>query len=139
MLVVVDEQPAARRALRRGAALASAMRARLIAVRVETPQSERSAFDVQRDLQENLAYATDLGAQVVSVVADDLVAGIVDTATRHRATQVVLAHRQRGRFDRLRQRSIASLLIERDPSLEVHLVGPGEEVRDAFSAGAGET
>jgi two-component system, OmpR family, sensor histidine kinase KdpD len=139
VLVLVDEQPSTRRALRRGAALASTLRTRVIALTVATPSAERASFDRQRDLRENLDYAVDLGAEVVSVEDDDLVRAIIGAARRHRATQVVLAWRQRGRIDRLLRRSMSSRIIERAPDLEVHLVGPGVGPTDAFAAGAGET
>ena len=67
--VAVDESGASRTALRRGATLASALHAPLLAIVVETPEGERRSFDRERDLRENLDYAEDLGAEVVRVTA----------------------------------------------------------------------
>lgn len=139
VLVLVDDGPAVRRAVRRAAALASALRTRVVALEVTTPSSAHASFDRQRDLRENLDFALDLGAEVVSVEGEDLVAAVIAAARRYRATQVVLAHRQRGGLDRLLRRSMASRIIELAPDLEVHLVGPGHGAADAFAAGAGET
>jgi two-component system sensor histidine kinase KdpD len=139
VLVLVDEQPAARRAIRRGAALASAMRTRLVALVVSTRAAAGMPFDRRRDLAEHLDYARDLGADIVTMEREDLVGAIVEAAKAHRATQVVLAHRDRGGLDRLLRRSLASQVIERAPDLEVHIVGPGTGPADAFAAGAGET
>jgi two-component system sensor histidine kinase KdpD len=139
VIVVVDEQPANRRAIRRAAALAGAMRTRLIALVVSSSEDAGVPFDRRRDLAEHIAYARDLGADVVTMERDDLVAAIVEAARAHRATQVVIGHRLRGGFDRLLRRSLASQVIERAPDLEVHIVGPGQGPADAFAAGAGET
>jgi two-component system sensor histidine kinase KdpD len=139
VLVLVDEQAASRRAIRRAAALAGAMRTRLVALVVQAPDGAPLSFDRRRDLAEHIAYARDLGAEVEAVEGEDLVAAIVNAARSHRATQVVVAHRARGGLDRLLRRSLASQLIERAPDLEVHIVGPGQGPADAFAAGAGET
>jgi K+-sensing histidine kinase KdpD len=56
VLVSVDERPISRRALRRGASLASALHASLVAVTIDTPDVERLPFDRQRDLRENLEF-----------------------------------------------------------------------------------
>ena len=135
VMVLVDEQLASRRALRRGAAMASALRARLLALTVTSAKTERAPWDRARDLRENLDYAADLGAELVTVEADDLVAAVADQARRNRVSQVVMAHRDRSRMDRLLHRSFASALLEVAPDLEVHLVGPGGEVRDPFTVG----
>lgn len=139
VLVLVDENAATRRAIRRAAALAGAMRTRLIALVVRTPDDAATPFDRRRDLMENLDYAKDLGADIVTMEREDLVSAIVDAARTHRATQVVVAHRVRSGFDRLLRRSLASQIIERAPDLEIHIVGPGQGPADAFAAGAGET
>lgn len=139
VLVVIDEGPGTSRAIRRAAALAGAMRTRLIALEVRAPDDASRSFDRRRDLAEHLDHARDLGAEIVAADADDLVTAIVDAARAHRATQIVVSHRMRGGLDRLLRRSLASQLIERAPDLEVHLVGPGTGPADAFAAGAGET
>ena len=135
VMVLVDDQLASRRALRRGAAMASALRARLLALTVTNAKTERAPWDRARDLRENLDYAADLGADLVTVEADDLVAAVADQARRNRVSQVVMAHRDRSRMDRLLHRSFASALLEKAPDLEVHLVGPGGELRDPFAVG----
>ena len=72
VLVVVDDRLISRRALRRGAMLASALGAGLTAAVIVTPAIERLTFDRARDLQEHLDYAVDLGADVVQHPARDL-------------------------------------------------------------------
>jgi two-component system sensor histidine kinase KdpD len=122
VLVLVDGGPASARAVRRAATLAVALRATLQAVVVDTPESLRSSFDRQRDLQEAIDDATDLGAQVVRVEAKDVVDGLEEVARSSRATHVVLSQRETGGLQRLRERPLADRILERLPDIEVHLV-----------------
>ena len=41
------------------------------------------------------------------------------------ATHVVIAHRPQTRFERLRRASLADVLMEALPGVELHVVGPG--------------
>ena len=92
---------------------------------VETPESARLPFDRQRDLRENVEFAADLGAELVRYEADDLTTGLEHVATTRRVTHLVLGHQARGGLERLRAPSPVDRLVERLPSLEIHVVGPG--------------
>ena len=74
------------------------------AVVVDTPEAERQPFDRRRDIQEALDDAVDLGAEVVRVEAPDVVTGLEQVARSHRATHLVLPHREVGGLQRLRER-----------------------------------
>jgi two-component system sensor histidine kinase KdpD len=126
VLVLIDGSPATGRAVRRAAILASALRAAFVAVVVDTPEVERQPFDRSRDIQEAIDDAVDLGADVVRVESADTVAGLEQVARSHRATHLVLPHREIGGFRRLRERPIVDRLIERLPDVELHVVGPPE-------------
>ena len=82
------------RAVRRAALLAGALHAAFVAVVVETPELERMPFDRQRDLQEAIDDAVDLGAEVVRIEAPDVVTGLEQVARAHRATHLVLPHQE---------------------------------------------
>ena len=97
--------------------------AAFVAVVVDTPELERQPFDRTRDIQEALDDAVDLGADVVRVDAPDVVAGLEMVARSHRATHMVLPHREVSGLKRLRERPIVDRLIERLPEVEVHVVG----------------
>jgi two-component system sensor histidine kinase KdpD len=126
VLVLVDGSPATLRAVRQAAKLAGAIHAALVAVVVETPEAERQSFDRTRDIQEALDDAVDLGAEVVRIEAADVVSGLEQVARSHRATHLVLPHREIGGLRRLRERPIVDRLIERLPDVELHIVGPPE-------------
>jgi two-component system sensor histidine kinase KdpD len=124
VIVLVDGSPASLRAVRRAAMLAGAVHAALVAAVVETPESIRRPYDRQRDLQEALDDAADLGAEIVRVEAPDTLTGLVQVARSHRATHLVLPHHTDAGIARLRRRPLADGLLERLPEVEVHLVGP---------------
>lgn len=124
VLVLIDGSPATGRAVRRAAVLASSLHAALVAVVVHTPEQERQTFDRNRDVQEALDDALDLGAEVVHVEAADVVTGLEQVARSHRATQLVLPHREVAGLKRIRERPLVDRLLERLPDLELHVVGP---------------
>ena len=126
--VAVDDSTAARTALRRGAVLASALRVPLLAIVVDTPITERRAFDRDRDLRENLDYAEDLGAEVMRVSADRPADGLVDALRRRRATHVLVPQHDVRTVAGLRRPSLAEQVLAELPSIDVHLVAPDERV-----------
>jgi two-component system sensor histidine kinase KdpD len=135
VLVAVDERAESRRALRRGGMIAAALDVPLLAVVIDTPEVARLSFDRSRDLQENLDYADDLGAEVVRREAPDLVTGLAEVARDRRVTHIVLAHEARHGRVRLFGKAPAEALIERLPEIEVHLTGPGRPDTEAPTKG----
>lgn len=129
VLVLVDGSPASRRAVRRAAKLAGIIHGALIAVVVETPEADRHPFDRNRDLQEVIADATDLGATVVRAEAKDLVSGLEEVALSHRATHLVVPHRETAGLRRVLDRPLVDRLIERLPDVELHVVGAADRTR----------
>ncbi len=125
VLVLIDERPAGRRALRRGAALASALRATFLAAAVQTPAVSARRNRVL-DLQENADYAVDLGADIVAAEAADIATGLETIIRDRRVTHLVLVQRDEGPVDRLRRRSLVDALLARLPGLEIHLVSADE-------------
>ena len=129
VVVLVDGSPATVRAVRRAATLASSLHAGFVAVVVDTPELARQPFDRTRDIQEALDDAVDLGADVVRVDATDLVAGLEQVARSHRATHLVLPHREVTGLKRLRERPLVDRLLERLPEVELHVVGAIDRIR----------
>ncbi len=124
VLVLVDGSPASLRAVRRGARLAGALHAALVAVAIEVPRAERQTFDRNRNLQEAIDDAVDLGADVMRLEAKDLLSGLVEAVRGWQATYLVLPHRETAGLKRVLERPLVDRLIERLPDVEVHVVGP---------------
>ena len=120
VMAVIDQTPACHRALRRAASLASALRAPFLAIAIQTPAVTLSR-DRQLDLQANIDYAVDLGAEIILGEADDFVKGIEEVIRHRRVTHVVMAHHPRHGLELLRP-SIAEGIIQHVPGVEVHLI-----------------
>jgi two-component system sensor histidine kinase KdpD len=124
--VSVDDTSVSRVALRRAASLAGVLHAPLLAVIVDTPEGQRRAYDQERDLRENVAYAEDLGAEVVRVEAAEALAGMTDILRRRRATHLILPHHASRSIGGFRRASLAEGLLRALPALDVHLVADDE-------------
>jgi two-component system, OmpR family, sensor histidine kinase KdpD len=129
VMVLIDGSRASMRAVRRAAALASALHATFVGLVVETPDVERQPFDRSRDLRETVDDAVDLGADVVRIEAPDVVTGLEQIARNRRVTHVFLPYREVRGVRRLVERPLAEQLIERLPELEVHVVAAKPDPR----------
>jgi two-component system, OmpR family, sensor histidine kinase KdpD len=124
VLVLVDASPAAPRAVRRAAHLASILRGSLVAVVVETPAAAAArSFDAARDLGQSVDDAVDLGAEILRIEAADVATGLERAVRTRRATHLVLPHVATTTLQRLRQRPMADRLMQVFPDLEIHVVG----------------
>jgi two-component system sensor histidine kinase KdpD len=121
VMAIVDESTGCRRALRRASSLASTLHATWMAVAVETPAVQQSR-DRRQNMQANVDYAVDLGAEVVRGQASDLARGLAEVIAEHRVSHVVLVHEPH-RGIGLGRASLADRLLEAAPGLEVHLIG----------------
>jgi two-component system sensor histidine kinase KdpD len=122
VLVLVDASPAAPRAVRRAAHLASALHALLTAVVVESASAARPSPEQVRNQHEAIDDAVDLGAEVLRVEAADLAAGLVRAARLKRATHLFLPRQPNRGLQRITQRPITDQILAQLPDLEVHLV-----------------
>jgi|SRR5579859_171162 len=129
-LVVVDDRDSSRQAIRRGANLAAIAGASLTALVVEPPELERLPSGRAQALQRNIAFATDLGADVVRNASRELAGGIVEVARARRITHLFLAYEPPVLLRRLARRTLIEILLERMPLLEVHLVADGATKAD---------
>ena len=121
VMALIDESVECRRALRRAASIASALHAPLLAIAVETPGVGLSR-DRRQNIQSNVDYATDLGAEIIRGETSDLARGLEEVVRDRRVTHMVLVHRpHRGLY--IGRASLHDHLLDAIPGLEVHLVG----------------
>ena len=71
------------------------------------------------------ASAMAMGEYVSVSEAYRVAAAVAGLARTRGATHVVIAHRTQTRFERLRHASLAEVLLEALPGVELHVVGPG--------------
>jgi K+-sensing histidine kinase KdpD len=97
------------------------LHAPLLAIAVETPGVGLSR-DRQQNIQSNVDYAVDLGAEIIRGEAADLARGLEEVVRERRVTHLVLVHRPH-RGLHVGRASLADRLLDAVPGLEVHLVG----------------
>ena len=122
VMAIVDETPDCRRALRRAASLSSSLRAPLLAVALESPSIQQSR-DRMANLQANVDYAVDLGAEIIRGEARDMARGLSEVIDERRVEHLVLVREPRRGLSV--GPSLADRLMDANPALEVHLVNPG--------------
>jgi two-component system sensor histidine kinase KdpD len=122
VMAIVDESADCRRALRRAASLSSSLRAPLLAVALESPSIQQS-HDRMANLQANVDYAVDLGAEIIRGEARDTARGLSEVIEERRVEHLVLVREPRRGLSV--GPSLADRLMDANPALEVHLVNPG--------------
>jgi two-component system sensor histidine kinase KdpD len=121
IMALADETTEGRQVLRRAAVLANALKVPWLAVAVATPGVQQSR-DRQLNLEANLDYASDLGAEIVRGEASDLARGLAEVIAEHRVTHLVLPHQPHHGLH-IHRASLPDRLLDLVPGLEVHLVG----------------
>jgi two-component system, OmpR family, sensor histidine kinase KdpD len=122
VMVCVGAQPEAPHLLRRGWLVANRLQAELIAVFVETPEWARSSPEEKRQLEENLRFAEDLGAQVMRASGADVARELARVAHDNNVANLFIGHPRRGRFRDLLRGTIVSNLLRLAPDVDVHVV-----------------
>jgi two-component system sensor histidine kinase KdpD len=121
VMALVDESSDCRRALRRAASLSASLRAPLLAVALETPAIQQSR-DRTVNLQANVDFAVDLGAEIIRGEARDLARGLSEVIEERRVEHLVLVRKPRRGLSL--GPSLADRLMDANPALEIHLVNP---------------
>lgn len=122
--------PLAGQVLRQAWRLARGMNASFVAVHAsrapldQLPKRERDVIERDSNLAE------DLGATVEIVIAHDFVTAILDVARKHNATQIVIGHSSRTRWQEIVGRSLVSALIRRARGYNVLVVADRRSQRE---------
>ncbi|OIQ95572.1 sensor protein KdpD [mine drainage metagenome] len=133
LLVAVGPSPSSADLVRRARRLAAAQGIPWLAVSVESPRllSPRA----RQRLDENLALARALGAEIVVTQDEDVANALVRTARQHSATQILAGRSRNPRWlDWLNGGSTADRLLRMGKEFDVH-VAPRGRIRDGEAAG----
>ncbi len=121
LLVAVGPSPFSTRLVRWTRRMAYALDATWVAVSVET--GEVLPADEQRRLDENLALARELGAEVVVVSDRDIAAALLRAALRHNVSQIVIGKpRSHPLLDLARGGSLVDRLVRGSGQTDVYVV-----------------
>ncbi|MEE4210220.1 MAG: DUF4118 domain-containing protein, partial [Parvularcula sp.] len=126
ILVAVSEASGGEQVVRAAKRLADALKAPLIALHVETPQTARLRDRERAQLARNLSLASALGATLQSVPGNQIAEAIQAQCRESRATHLVIGKPRRSARLLFRREAIVSTLLERTTGVALHVV-PFEE------------
>ncbi len=122
IVVAVSEQPGADELVRAGKRIADALRGPWTAVHIETPRSNHFRDTDNSRLAGTLHLASQLGAQVATVPAENVVEGVLRFASEARATQLIVGKSVRSRWFELLHGSVVDRLVRQTPGITVHVL-----------------
>jgi two-component system sensor histidine kinase KdpD len=102
---------------------------------IETPRSLNFTDQDRRDLAESLQLASQLGGNVSSIAAANVIEGLKAFLDEVRATQLVIGKSARSRWFELRHGSVVDQLVRQTPGVAVHVL-PNEEMTERAAAQA---
>lgn len=130
IVVAVSELVGADGLVRAAKRLADALHAPWTAVHIETSRTRQLDSDEHKRLATVLALATQLGGQVATVPAGNVIDGLKSFTIDARATQLIVGKSARSRWFELRHGSVVDRLVRETPGVAVHVM-PIEEARPA--------
>ena len=122
IVVAVSELPGAASLVRAAKRLADAQGAPWSAVYIETARALNFTAADRQQLAQNLQLATQLGANVASITATNVVDGLKIFLAEVRATQLVVGKSARSRWFELRHGSVVDRLVRETPGVAVHVL-----------------
>ena len=124
VMVAISSNPDVKRLIRRGSRVAGRMNTDWYVVYVETPREAPSKISAtaQRQLAENLAFARELGAEVVTLKGSDIAGELVRFAKEKNVTYVILGHSQRSRLEEFFRGNVINRFISEVGDVDVQVV-----------------
>ncbi|MEO5866897.1 MAG: sensor histidine kinase KdpD [Sphingomonas sp.] len=130
VLVAVSELPGCDILIRTTKRLADALRAPWTAVFIETPRAEGFDIDEKARVAAALRLAASLGATIVTVPAESVIAGLRAQIAAMRATQLVIGKSRRSWWFEMRHGSVVETMLRDAEGLAVHVI-PALGIKEA--------
>ncbi|MES2056077.1 MAG: sensor histidine kinase KdpD [Pseudomonadota bacterium] len=122
VLVALNELPGGEALVRTTKRLADALHAPWTAVFIETPRAENFDAAAKARLAATLRLAASLGATIVTVPAESVIAGLRAQVAAMRATQLVIGKSRRSWWFELRHGSVVTTMLREAAGLAVHVI-----------------
>ncbi len=123
LLVCIGHDAMGTRLARQGRRLAHDLGAKWFVIHVETSIGAQVRPDVEQRLTATLRLAEQMGAQVITVQADSIVAGILEFATRNNIAKIIVGRPQGRLWRRWLGISPADQIIRRSRTFDIIVVG----------------
>ncbi|MBV9843362.1 MAG: sensor histidine kinase KdpD [Sphingomonadaceae bacterium] len=129
IVVAVSELAGADGLVRAAKRMADALHASWTALHIETARTRQLGPEEHKHIASVLALATQLGARVATVPAENVIEGLKAFAVEARATQLIVGKSTRSKWFELRHGSVVDRLVRETPGIAVHVLpfGPGPD------------
>ena len=122
ILVCLSSAPSNARIIETAAKMAKAFGASFTALYVQTPASELMMDADKARLSENIRYAESLGANVATVIGDNVAFQIAEFSRLSGITKVVLGRSAAPKKRLFKKQTLTDQLIALAPNLDVHII-----------------
>jgi two-component system sensor histidine kinase KdpD len=127
ILVCISSHPMGQRLVRAGRRLADDLKAEWFVVFVETPGHLHMPAQNRLRLQQNLQFAEELGARVVSITGESVADSVIEFAHQHNVTKIIAGKPLRPRWFEILRGSVIDQIIRKSGLIDVYVVGEGTE------------
>jgi two-component system sensor histidine kinase KdpD len=122
LLVCVSGSPYSEKLIRATCRLAEELKGQWFTVYIETPAVSRHVQENREHIWRDLRLAESLGGQVASVTATDITDALIEYATRHNITKIVMGKPTRRHWRKILQTPIVDRIIRRSGAIDVVIV-----------------
>lgn len=120
VMVCVGYNPISQRLIWRAGQLARAFNAELIAVHVQPPRSKAPGY--QTMLEQNMALARQIGAQVLIERGESLAETLARVAHAQGVTHIVMGESARSRWAEIRSGSLVRQILRASRGIDIYIV-----------------
>ncbi|MDA8429730.1 MAG: sensor histidine kinase KdpD [Geobacteraceae bacterium] len=122
LLVCVSGSPYSEKLIRATCRLAEELKGQWFTVYIETPTDSRHVRENREHIWRDLRLAEGLGGQVASITATDITDAVMEYATQHNITKIVMGKPTRRRWRKTLQTPIVDRIIRRSGAIDVVIV-----------------
>lgn len=120
VMVCVGYNPLSQRLIQTAARLAVALGGQLLALHIETENSQAPSYLAM--LEQNLSLAKQLGAQVVRAEGDNVAETLARVALEQRVTHLVMGESARSRLEEVMHGSLVRQVLRASRGIDIYIV-----------------
>jgi two-component system sensor histidine kinase KdpD len=128
LLVCVSGSPYSEKLIRATCRLAEELKAQWFTVYIETPAGGRHVQENRERVWQNLRLAEGLGAQVGTVTATDVTDAVMEYASRHNITKIVMGKPNKPRWREILNPPVVDRIIRRSGAVDVVIVSFEQDI-----------
>ncbi len=122
IMVCVSASPFSAQLVRAAYRLAASLKSPWIATYVELPRSEVAGDQEKQALAYNLGLAEELGAEIITIVGDDIAAEVIRLARRRNVTHLLIGKPALDNIRQLLRGSVFRKILRQSEGISVHII-----------------